>query len=139
VVKIFALDNRTLIQKGLIVSEKNSSSMEQVALAFYFHAATMIKEGKSRKEILKDLTSKGVSLETAENMLDKIELSRANVARRSGYRNAFIGTVLIGLMLIPLLGIGILQVTGAMFFVAIIILSCGIFAFGRGIMQITGL
>lgn len=121
------------------MSDKNPSHMEQVALAFYFHAANMIKEGKSRKEILKDLTSKGVSLETAENMLDKLEQSRANVARRSGYRNAFIGTVLIILMLIPIFGIGIVQVTGAAYILAMVILAGGIFVFGRGIMQITGL
>jgi len=121
------------------MSDENQSPMEQVALAFYFHAATMIKEGKSRKEILKDLTSKGVSLETAENMLHKLEQSRANVARRSGYRNAFLGTVLILLMLIPLFGVGIAKVTGFMFLLAIIILTAGFLTLGRGIMQITGL
>lgn len=119
------------------MTNKDRSQMEQVALAFYFHAATMIKAGKSRKEILKDLTSKGVSLETAQTMLDKLDQSRANVARRNGYRNAFIGGVLIALMMMPILGL--IEVTGATFFVAIILLSCGIFAFLRGIMQITGL
>lgn len=119
--------------------DQERSQMEEVALAFYFHAATMIKEGKSRQEILKDLTSKGVSPETAENMLNKIEQSRINVARRSGYRNTFIGAVIIIFMLIPLFGIGIVKVTGTAFLMAILILACGIFALGRGIMQITGL
>jgi uncharacterized membrane protein len=119
--------------------DKERSPMEEVALAFYYHAAVMIKEGKSRKEIIKDLTSKGVSDETAENMLNKIDQSRANVARQHGYRNAFIGAGVLIFMLIPLFGIGIAKVTGASFVLAIIFFACGVFILGRGIMQITGL
>lgn len=121
------------------MSDKERSPLEEAALAFYYHAATMIKEGKSRKEIIKDLTSKGVRRSTAENMLDKLDISRANVARRSGYRNAFIGSVVTILMLLALLGIGFVQATGTSFVMAIIFLGCGIFILGRGIMQITGL
>jgi uncharacterized membrane protein len=121
------------------VTDKERSPLEEAALAFYYHAATMIKEGKSRKDILKDLTSKGVSRETAENMLDKLEQSRVNVAQRSGYRNTFIGVVLIIMMIPPLFGIGIVKVAGVSFVSALIFMACGVFALGRGIMQITGL
>lgn len=121
------------------MTDKERSPLEEAALAFYYHAATMIKEGKSRKDILKDLTSKGVGRETAENMLDKLEKSRANVARRSGYRNAFVGIVIIVMMLLPLFGIGIAKVAGVSFSLAIILLACGVLVLGRGIMQITGL
>lgn len=121
------------------MTDQERSPLEEAALAFYFHAATMIKEGKSRKDILKDLTSKGVSQETAESMLEKLEQSRVNVAKRSGYRNAFIGIVLIIFMILPLFGIGISQATGVTFALALVFLACGVFALGRGIMQITGL
>lgn len=121
------------------MADKEHSSLEEAALAFYYHAAKMIKEGKSRKDIIKDLTSKGVSQKTAENMLDKLDQSRVNVAKRSGYRNAFVGVVIIIMMILPLFGIGIAKVVGTSFTIAIILLGCGIFALGRGIMQITGL
>jgi uncharacterized membrane protein len=113
--------------------------METAALAVYYHAAQMIKAGKSREEIITDLIEKGISRETANNMLDKLDESRANVARNRGYRNLFLGVVLIVLMILPIFGLIVPQVTGTALGVAVLILGCGFFAAVRGIMQIIGL
>lgn len=121
------------------MSDQDRSTMENAALALYYHAAQMIKEGKSDEEVLQDLVSKGVNPETAANMLKKLNESRSNVAQRRGYRNVFSGAVLIILMIFPVFGIGMQQVYDVTLGIALLIMGCGIFVLGRGIMQITGL
>ena len=121
------------------MSDQNRTAMENAALALYYHAAQMIKEGKSDEEVLEDLVSKGVNPETAASMLEKLNESRANVAQRRGYRNVFIGIVLIVLMIFPISGIGVPQVFEVMLGIALLIMGYGIYTLGRGIMQITGL
>ena len=121
------------------MSDQNSSPMETAALALYYHAAQMIKEGKSRETIVNDLVSKGIQRATAENMLDKLNQSRANVARQRGYWNTLLGIGLIVLALLPILGIFIPKLVGVMLIVPLLILACGVFLLGRGLMQVTGL
>lgn len=121
------------------MSDQDRSAMENAALALYYHAAQMIKDGKSNEDILEDLISKGVSRETAATMLEKLNQSRANVAKQSGYRNAAIGMVLVVLASLPVFGIGIAQASGVPLGIAFLLMGCGIYALGRGIMQITGL
>ena len=121
------------------MSEQDRTPMENAALALYYHAAQMIKAGKSREEIITELTSKGINRDTVENMLTKLDQSRANVARRSGYRNAAFGGVLTIFALLPILGIFIPQVTGVAFTVAAILLVIGLFVLVRGVLQIIGI
>lgn len=121
------------------MSDQDSSPMETAALALYYHAAQMIKAGQSRDDIITELISKGINRDTAENMLVKLNQSRTNVTRQTGYRNAFIGAVLIVLMLLPIFGIFVPKVVGTSLTIALAIIGCGIFALGRGLMQIIGL
>jgi len=121
------------------VSEKNRTPMEDAALALYYHAAQLIKEGRSQDAIVRELVKRGVSSETARKMLAKLEQSQVNVAQRSGYRNVLIGTTLMLLMLIPLFGIGVDPVAGTYLSITILFLGGGLFALGRGILQILGL
>ena len=121
------------------MSEQDPTSMESAALALYYHAARMIKEGKSRDEIIRELTRQGISEEAAKTMLIKLDQSRANVARRSGYRNIAAGTILLVMGGAPVFGIGIAQATDNAFVFVIFVLTIGLIFFGRGFMQIVGL
>jgi hypothetical protein len=119
--------------------EPPNNPMEEAALALYYHAAQLIKQGKSREAIITELMSKGINRETAERMLAKLDVSRANVARKSGYRNLGLGALVIVLSLVPLFGITGTQAEGWQFVAAIVLLGLGILQAGRGIMQITGM
>jgi hypothetical protein len=121
------------------MSDQNPSPMEAAALALYYHAAQLIKEGKSREEVVDDLVSKGVQRATAENMLDKLNQSRANVARQRGYRNILFAIGLILVALLPLLGIMMPKLVGVTLIIPLLMLAYGIFLLGRGLMQIIGL
>jgi len=121
------------------MSDQERSPLENAALALYYHVAQMIKAGKSREDIITELVRQGVNRETAESMLDRLDKSRAKVARQNGYRNAFIGIVVTTMGLLPIAGILVPRAEGGTLFAAVIILGCGVFALGRGLMQITGL
>ncbi|MDQ7028089.1 MAG: hypothetical protein Q9P44_21305 [Anaerolineae bacterium] len=121
------------------MSDQDSSPMETAALALYYHAAQMIKAGQSHADIKKELISKGINPETAENMLVKLNRSRTNVMRQTGYRNAFAGVVLIAMALLPIFGIFAPTAVGTSLTIALAIIGCGVFALGRGLMQIIGL
>ena len=120
------------------MSEQDRTPMENAALALYYHAAQMIKAGKAREEIITDLIGKGINRETAENMLDKLNQSRGNVARQSGYRNAALGAAVSILAALPILGILVPQVTGTAFGVAVLLLGIGLVILVRGVLQIVG-
>lgn len=121
-----------------MVEHKDRSPMEEAALALYYHAAEMIKAGKNRQEIEQHLIeNKGLKPETARLMLDKLDVSRANVARRSGYRNLIMGILLI-------LAVLIMFFTGTQESLPSLVLELVLALFGarlilRGGLQITGL
>lgn len=121
------------------MSENQRSPMEDAAIALYYHVAQRIKEGKSRQDIMSELTQLGIQPQTAEAMLNKLDESRANVARRNGYRNALMGAVISGLALLPIFGIGIAAAQGPALALAVFILGGGLIVLIRGLMQITGL
>lgn len=110
--------------------------MEKAALALYYHAAELIKSGKPREEIIKDLMAKGINRESAEKMLAKLDVSRANVARKAGFRNLGLGAFVILLCMLPLFGLTGPRAEGLQFWAAIIVLGVGLLQAGRGIMQI---
>jgi hypothetical protein len=112
--------------------------MEKAALALYYHAAELIKQGMAREDIIKALMAKGINRETAEKMLAKLDVSRANVTRRAGYRNFGLGGFVVMLSILPLFGLTGVQAEGWQFWAAIILLGVGLIQAGRGIMQILG-
>jgi hypothetical protein len=112
--------------------------MEQAAMALYIHAARLIKEGKSRKEIKKQLKSQGISDEIADTVLRRISESQANVARRAGYRNLLLGGLITVLAVLLLSGTLTDPATGAGVIVVVLLMAAGILAIGRGLMQIQG-
>ena len=120
------------------MTQPSEQDLQNAAMALYVHAAQMIKAGKSRDAILNDLVRQGVSMDTAKVILERLNQSRDNVTRRYGYRNAFIGVILIVLMTVSLLGIGIDRATGASYAVGLLVLACGVLALGRGLLQIYG-
>lgn len=81
----------------------NSSpgSEKEFALALYYHIAEMIKAGRTHAEIEAALVKQGMPLATAQQMLARLEASRAKVTRRNGRRNILIGAgiALLGLLL----------------------------------------
>lgn len=115
------------------------ADLKNAALALYYYAAERIKEGKSRAAVIDDLIAKGVSRETAETMLDKLDESRANVARQSGYRNTAFGIAIVGMLALPLFGVFVPQVTGILQIVVLLLMAIGVYFLIRGIMQILGL
>lgn len=123
------------------MSQQDRSPMEQAALALYFHAAQMIKEGKTREQIERHLIhDKGVSPKTAKIMLDKLNDSRANVARKLGWRNAVTGAFVVAASLLIIFGVlSGERATGVSLAVCIVLLMIGGWFVLRGTMQITGM
>jgi hypothetical protein len=117
------------------VTEKERSPMESAALAVYYHAAQLIKEGRSRDEIIRQLMKQGLSYDTAMTVLDKLATSQVNVARRSGKRNIMTGSTIVFFAMLSLLGIGVKQITGIALIPVLIILLAGLYVLGRGILQ----
>jgi hypothetical protein len=113
--------------------------METAALALYYHAAQLIKAGKSHKDIIEELVSKGVNRDTAENMLTKLNQSRSNVARKQGYRNVLIGVVISIVTIPPVFGLFVPQFYGIAFGTAVFVWIFGLFLLIRGILQISGI
>lgn len=109
--------------------------MESAALAVYFHAAEMIKAGRSRDEIIQQLMKQGLSYDTAVTVLDKLAQSQVNVARRSGKRNILTGGTIVVFTVLAMLGIGVEQITGLALIPVILILIGGLFVLGRGLLQ----
>lgn len=119
--------------------DPNLSGMEQVAYALYYHAAEMIKAGKSREEIVEALVQKGVKQQTARNMLDKLGDARVLVARRAGRRNVALGLIIAVLGLSLVLGAFGPALTGVSLIIAWAAVIFGSGWLIRGMMQITGL
>lgn len=116
-----------------------TSDLEHAALALYYYAAELIKEGKSDEEVITTLMNRGLNRQTAETILKRLNASRDNVARRSGYRNALVGGSLSVLALLALFGIGMAPAVGLSQILLILVLAVGVILFGRGLMQIFGI
>lgn len=117
----------------------NRSDLENAALALYYYAAELVKEGKSSKEVVDILIQRGITRESAETIMQRLNVSRDNIARRSGYRSIVFGVIIIGMMLLPLLGIFLPQATGISIIILIVVMAVGVVIAGRGIMQVMGL
>lgn len=122
-----------------MTNNEERTPMEQAAIALYFHAAQMIKEGLSEEEVIENLTNQGVSRETAEMMMRRIETSRDNVTKRFGTRNVISGAVVTALGL--LLWFGPFDVATDILrqSVGFIIFGIGSFVLVRGLLQVSGL
>ncbi|GAB5493281.1 MAG: hypothetical protein Phog2KO_34960 [Phototrophicaceae bacterium] len=117
----------------------NRSDLENAALALYYYAAELVKEGKTSDEVVAILVERGVSQESAETIMTRLNISRDNVARRSGYRSIGFGMFIIILMLLPLFGIFLPTATGASVIILILVMAVGFVIVGRGVMQVLGL
>lgn len=114
------------------------SSMENMAMALYVHAAELIKAGKSRKEIKKQLMAQGITADTAETILTRLAESQVNVARKAGYRNALAGAFIIVMSVLLLTGVITLSSGLLGSIVTVGLLLAGIYFAGRGVLQING-
>ena len=118
------------------MSENNEKAMEQLAMALYYSAATMMKDGKSHEEIVQWLIQKGVKPDTAERMMVKLQQSRVNVTRRSGQRKVVAGILLCGIGLILTTGIVFPDITEIGRLLAALSILPGGYLLLRGIQQI---
>lgn len=118
---------------------ENRSDLENAALALYYYAAELVKEGKTSKEVIDILVQRGITRESAETIMQRLNVSRDNVARRSGYRSIAFGLIMVVLMLMPLFGIFLPEATGVSVIALIIVMAVGIVIAGRGLMQVFGL
>jgi hypothetical protein len=134
----FILELIVVCESPIMSQLPPSDPMEKAALALYYYAAELIKQGMPREDIVNALIAKGINRETAERMLAKLDVSRANVARRAGYRNLFLGGIAVLLSILPLFGIAGPPAEGFSFWVAIAVLAIGLIQAGRGILQIMG-
>lgn len=77
-----------------MTDDQQQPRLEDAALALYYHAAEMIKAGKTAQEIKSDLIRKGVRPETAQLMLERLDKSRDNVALKYARRRMITGSVM---------------------------------------------
>lgn len=76
--------------------------VKDAALAVYYHAAQLLKAGRSPQEVEALLVEQGIKPETARKMLTKLGTAQIKVARRMGGRNVAFGAalMLLGLLLV---------------------------------------
>lgn len=120
-------------------SDEGRSDMENAVLGLYLHAAQRIKAGATYDEIERELIEMGLKPDTAQTLLARLDESRGNVARRSGYRNALVGAVAaVGALSLAFGAFGPVDhvIVQAVLFA---ILLTGVYWLVRGIMQIVGL
>jgi len=119
-------------------TQEQQERLEKTALALYYHAAQMHKDGKSDEDIISDLSRKGVQEATARKMLERLGKSRQNVARKQGQRLMLIGAgnLLLGLGL--LLGLFGPLANTAVLALAWITVGLGFAIFARGMVQVSG-
>ena len=111
------------------------SNLENMAMALYVYAAQLVKEGKTRQQIIDNLMERGVSRESAETIMTRLNESRNNVTRRSAYYYLGFGIVLIILSLLPLFGIVVQQVDGIGTAIAILLMAIGVVILIRGVLK----
>ncbi|MGB1286516.1 MAG: hypothetical protein ACPG7F_08290 [Aggregatilineales bacterium] len=115
----------------------SANAMEHLALALYYNAAEMMKEGKSSEEIVGWLIEKGVKPDTAHQMMEKLGVSRINVIRRYGRRNLIAGMLICGIGLALATGTLNLQVGDEIRLLAGLALLPGGYLLLRAVMQLT--
>ncbi|MEO1286489.1 MAG: hypothetical protein AAFV93_01870 [Chloroflexota bacterium] len=113
----------------------DETNLEQMAMALYVYAAELVKEGKSRQQIIDNLMERGVSRQSAETIMTRLNESRNNVTRRSAIYHLVFGIALIVLSTLPLLGIIVPQADTIGTGLAIIIMAIGVVITGRGTLK----
>lgn len=119
------------------MTDNPQQAMEQLALALYYRAAEMMKEGKSGEEIVQWLIEKGVRPATAERMLARLQVSRRNVTHRAGRYNVVAGVLICALGL-AIAGDVILVPTSTLLrIVSLLAVIPGVYIILRGTLQLT--
>lgn len=114
----------------------NHDDLEKMAMALYIYAAELIKEGKSQQEIIDILIQRGVSRESAETIMSRLDESRDNVTRRSGYLSIVFGAIIVMISLFPLFGVIVDKVEGFSVIIAFLLMFAGIVIAGRGLLKV---
>ena len=114
----------------------NRNDLENMAMALYVYAAELIKEGKSHKEIIDILIQRGISRDAAETIMTRLNQSRDNVTRRSGYITIVFGAIVIMMSLFPLFGVVLERVEGFSIIIAFLVMAVGIVIIGRGLAKV---
>lgn len=114
----------------------NRNDLENVAMALYVYAAQLIKEGKSHQEIIDILMQRGLSRESAETIMMRLNESRDNVTRRSGYITIVFGAIVVMTSLFPLFGVVVERVEGFSMMIAFLLMAVGIVIIGRGLTKV---
>lgn len=114
----------------------DDSNLEEMAMALYVYSAQLVKEGKTREQIIKNLMARGVSRQSAETIMTRLNESRNNVTRRSAIPYLGFGLLLTILSALPLFGIIMPQVEGIGTGIAILLMAIGVVIFGRGFLKL---
>lgn len=114
----------------------DDNNLEKVAMALYVYAAQLVKEGKTKDQIINTLMQRGVSRTSAETIMTRLNESRDNVTRRSGYVNLVFGAIVIMLSLFPLFGVVVPQANAIGTVLAILVMAIGIVIVGRGMLKV---
>ncbi len=114
----------------------DDTKLEKVAMALYVYAAQLVKEGKTHDQIIDILVQRGINPESAETIMTRLNQSRDNVTRRSGYINLVFGAIVIVLSLFPLFGVIVPQSDPIGIVIAILMMAVGIVIAGRGALKV---
>jgi len=68
-------------------------SEDQVVQAVYEHAASLVKDGKSKPEVVADLVSQGLNEDSATAVADNIFIFRAKATKKAGEKNMLFGAL----------------------------------------------
>ncbi|GEM_PF-2890557 len=120
-------------------TKPEKSPLEATALALYYQAAVLIKEGKTDEDVIAELGKLGIPPETAQMMLDRINVSRRNVEKVSGRRNLGAGIVTVLITCSLLFGWFGVQITGIGGVLVLLLLCGGLYLVWRGLLQLTNL
>lgn len=122
------------------MSTPPNDPMQDLALALYYRVAELMKNGKTRDQIITELGLQGVNRETVEMMLGRLKQSQRNVEKRRGRLNVVVGLVLIGIAGGMIFGwFGIPLANSLAVIPAYVALAIGGYWLVRGVFQVMGL
>jgi len=112
---------------------------QDLALALYYRVAELVKDGKTRDQIIYEMGLKGVRRDTVERMLERLAQSQRSVQRQRGWRHLVLGGVITTAALGLTFGLfGFAPANALAIFPTLVGLGVGGYWVVRGIFEVAG-
>jgi hypothetical protein len=108
-------------------------------LALYYRVAELVKDGKTRDQIIYEMGLKGVRRDTVERMLERLAQSQRSVQRQQGWRHLALGGAITLMALGLTFGLfGFAPANALAIFPTLVGLGIGGYWIVRGVFEVVG-